>query len=124
MTVTNIEQEILDWFNEPEEQEHRKETSIGTSVWWEFLDALRTKDAADKYGYKTAMLASGPAYVVENVGGEGQGEIRYVVFQVGDQFFQVDGYYASWDGTTWEDPTPYEVEAKEVVVIKYEQKVN
>jgi hypothetical protein len=121
MTV-NIKQEILDWYNEPAGSEEEKETSINSEVWEEFYWAITTKERADAHGTKTATLESGPAYSVEDFGGEGQGETRYVVFQVADQFFRVDGYYASWDGTTWEDPTPYEVEPREVTVIRYERK--
>ena len=122
MAVTNITQEILDWFNVNETEE------VATNIdeaWEEFYDNLSSKEyveknAGNKWG-TTAVLPSGPAYVVEDFGGEGQGETRYVVFSVGDQFFRVDGYYASWDGTTWEDPTPEEVVAKEVTVVRYER---
>lgn len=120
MAVTNITQEILDWFNVNETEE------VATTIdeaWGEFYDTIVSKEAAERNPGKpwgtTAVLPSGPAYVVEDFGGEGQGETRYVIFQVGEQFFEVDGYYASWDGTTWEDPTPYEVAAKDVVVVKY-----
>lgn len=122
MTVTNISKEILDWFNEPAEDESDKATHIDSEVWNEFYDSISSKAYIEKYGYKTATLESGPAYVEEDFGGEGQGETRYVVFSVGEQFFRVDGYYASWDGTTWEDPTPEEVIAKPVTVIRYERK--
>lgn len=118
MTVTNIGQEILDWFNEPEDV--RSKTEMDNEVWYEFYEAIwGTKHNREN---KTATLASGRALIEEDFGGEGQGETRYVVFSVGDQFFRVEGYYASWDGTTWDDPIPFEVEAKEVSVIKYERK--
>ena len=119
MTVTNIEQEILGWFNEPlQEEDH--ETEISENVWYEFYETLSTEAHTKQFDWaKTPVLASGPAFVVEDFGGEGQGETRYVVFSVGEQFFRVDGYYASWDGTTWEDPTPHEVVAKEVTSIEY-----
>lgn len=121
MTVTNIKQEILDWYNEPIEEGDVKETRI-SNVWEEFYYSLSTKANCEKYDYKTGTLESGPAYIEEDFGGEGQGETRYVVFSVDGQFFRVDGYYASWDGTNWESASPYEVEAKEVTVIKYERK--
>lgn len=118
MAVTNITQEILDWYNVNDVDE--KATSITDEVWDEFYEALYTKESTEKHEWaNTPVLPSGPAYVVEDFGGEGMGEDRYVVFSVGDQFFKVDGYYASWDGTTWEDPTPFEVAAKPVTVIKY-----
>jgi hypothetical protein len=117
MAVTDISQEILDWYNVNETDETAEHVY---EAWEDFYEALSSKEHIAKYGYNTAVLPSGPAYVVEDFGGEGQGETRYVVFQVGEQFFRVDGYYASWDGTTWEDPTPYEVTPKEVTVIRYE----
>lgn len=57
-------------------------------------------------------------------GGEGDGEERYVVFKISkdgvDQYFRYDGYYASWDGTTWDDLTPREVKPQERIVVFYE----
>jgi len=119
MAVTNIEQEILDWFNVNDVDE--KATSIDHNVWYEFYEALSTREHVEKFDWaNTPVLPSGPAYVVEDIGGgEGDGEERYVVFQVGDQFFQVDGYYASWDGTTWEDTIPHEVKAEEYTATRY-----
>lgn len=121
MAVTNIEQEILDWYNVNDTGETADTIH---EIWDEFYDNLHTKEYAERnvgqpWG-NVPVLPSGPVYLVEDFGGEGQGETRYVVFSVGEQFFQVDGYYASWDGTTWEDPIPYEVAPKEVVVIRYE----
>lgn len=117
MAVTNIEQEILDWYNVNETGETADTIH---EVWDEFYENLSTKENVEKFDWAHApVLPSGPAFLVEDFGGEGQGETRYVVFSVGEQFFRVDGYYASWDGTTWEDPIPEEVVAKEVTVIKY-----
>jgi hypothetical protein len=119
MAVTDITQEILDWFNVNDTEEVSDSIS---EVWDEFYETLSTKEHIEKYEWAHApVLPSGPAFLVEDFGGEGQGETRYVVFSVGEQFFRVDGYYASWDGTTWEDPTPSEVIAKEVTVIRYER---
>jgi hypothetical protein len=46
------------------------------------------------------------AKIVEDVGGEGQGDTRYVVFSLSDgtntRYFRKDGYYASYDGSTWD----------------------
>jgi hypothetical protein len=119
--AVNIEQEILDWYNVNDIGVEA--SSVDSEVWDEFYESIHTKEHTERFDWaKTAVLPSGPAYIVEDVGGgEGDGEERYVVFQVGDQFFQVDGYYASWDGTTWEDTTPYEVKPKEVTVIQYER---
>lgn len=117
MAVTDITQEILDWFNVNETEEIASDID---DAWDDFYDSLSSKENVEKYEWAHApVLPSGPAFLVEDFGGEGQGETRYVIFSVGEQFFRVDGYYASWDGTTWEDPTPEEVVAKEVTVIKY-----
>ncbi len=122
MAVTNIEQEILDWYNVNETGEVAETVH---EVWNEFYENLSSKEYVERNAGKswgsTPVLPSGPAYTVEDFGGEGQGETRYVVFSVGEQFFRVDGYYASWDGTTWEDPAPYEVKPVEVTVIDYQK---
>jgi hypothetical protein len=43
---------------------------------------------------------------VENFGGEGKGDSRWVVFSFADatgtKYFRKDGYYASYDGSTWD----------------------
>lgn len=116
----DIKQEILDWYNENETGER---TEYMDEAWEDFYYALANKEYMAKHpNATTATLASGPAYEVEDFGGEGQGDTRYVVFSVGDQFFRVDGYYASWDGTTWESPNPYEVEPVQVMVTEYHRK--
>lgn len=117
----DIKQEILDWYNENETGE--KSDELDSEVWDEFYYSLTSKDYAERNpAATTATLASGPAYTVEDFGGEGMGDTRYVVFSVGDQFFQVYGYYASWDGTTWDNPTPFEVEPVQVMVTEYREK--
>jgi hypothetical protein len=62
----------------------------------------------------------GTAFLVEEFGGEGQGDDRWVVFRIegDDRLFQKDGYYTSYDGATW-DYDLVEVEAHEVTVTKY-----
>lgn len=56
-------------------------------------------------------------------GGEGGGETRFVVFSFADdtgtKYFRKDGYYASYDGTTW-DGDFREVTAQDRVVTFYE----
>lgn len=50
-------------------------------------------------------------YVEKEGGYEGGGEELWVVFKVGDQYFRKSGYYASYDGSTWdgalEEVEPY-----------------
>lgn len=122
MAVTDIKQEILDWYNTNDTGE---KAEYFDEIWEEFYEELITKEHYEKYKdshpqwASVPVLPSGPVWLVEDFGGEGMGDTRYVVFQIGDQFFQVDGYYASWDGTTWEDPSPYEVKPVEVTKIEY-----
>lgn len=114
----SITQEIIDWLNTGNDYDNLD--SYGTSEWMEFYEEMPN----DRYNWtskrKPVVLASGEARIVQDFGGEGQGDQRYVVFSVGDKFYRVDGYYASWDGSNWDDPTPYEVTPKEVTVIEYE----
>lgn len=122
MAVTDIAQEILDWWNVNDTGE---EADYIGDIWSEFYESLMTKErheSGNKYSWETVpVLPSGPVFLVEDFGGEGMGDTRYVVFSVGDQFFKVEGYYASWDGTTWDDPTPFEVKPVEKTVIEYER---
>jgi hypothetical protein len=60
----------------------------------------------------------GPIKRVSSVGGEGQGDQAYVIFQVGDRFFRKNGYYASWVGFEW-DGAFEEVVPEETTVIRY-----
>jgi hypothetical protein len=121
-STAQITEEILAWYNDNDEAV--KATTLDDEVWGEFYETLSAKEYVEKYDWATtAVLESGPAYIVQDVGGgEGEGEERWVVFSVGDKLFQVSGYYSSWDGTTWEDVTPREVEAYEVSVTRYRRK--
>lgn len=56
---------------------------------------------------------------VESFGGEGQGDSLWVVFKIGDRYFQKDGYYASYDGGTW-DGAVTEVKPVTVERIEYQ----
>jgi hypothetical protein len=71
---------------------------------------------------KSFDIASGTVTLVENHGGgEGDGEERWIVIKVGDQFFEYSGYYSSWDGTEWDNELR-EVEPYTVEVTKYREK--
>lgn len=74
--------------------------------------------------YHGLELPSGELKDVFRHGGEGEGTTYYYVFSVGDQLFRVDGYYASWDGVTYEDDisTLSEVEAVPKTIIQYIKK--
>lgn len=61
----------------------------------------------------------GKAEVVEDFGGEGEGDLRYVVFKVTFfngtvKHYRQEGYYSSYDGTDW-DGDFHEVTPKEVL---------
>lgn len=117
-TPKEIEQEFIEHF--------RGEAGLGANasfydLWDSFVyESLFTKESIQRYEYCTDLiLPSGNVYLVEDFGGEGQGDERWVVFSVGDQLFRVEGSYASWDGTTWDYPSLEEVEPIEVVKIEY-----
>lgn len=44
------------------------------------------------------------------------------IFQVGEQYFRTEGYYDSWNGTSWDDADIWEVVPKEVTVTEYHKK--
>lgn len=113
-----IAQEIIDWLNSGTDGEVWD--TLDQEAWNEFYEELPNPSYSWHREKEGPALASGIARIVEDFGGEGQGDTRYVVFSVGEKFYKVEGYYASWDGTTWDDPTPFEVRPKEVTVIEYE----
>lgn len=123
ITVEQFMQEALDWYNLADDITEDSKVEDFDEIWPEFYESLTSKESSEKYGYSTATIASGPVYIEEDHGGgEGDGEIRYVVFSVGDQFFKVSGYYASWDGSNWDDPTPVEVVPTEKTITVFERK--
>ncbi len=76
----------------------------------EVLNAITefTEGDLDEFWYDTDQIAlsvngiTEMTSVVEDFGGEGQGDARYVVFKLGEQFFRKEGYYTSYDGSTWD----------------------
>lgn len=72
-----------------------------------------------EYYGRTLDTAIGEVSFVDGyTGSEGGGEDVWMVFKVGDQYFRTTGYYASYDGTTWDGGTE-EVEPFEKTVIDY-----
>lgn len=63
----------------------------------------------------------GTAEFVENFGGEGQGDSQWLVFKIGDQHYQADHYYSSYDGgDPWHGTcTIFPVEGREVTKIEW-----
>lgn len=60
-----------------------------------------------------------PIKVVEQFGGEGQGEQYYYILSYGLAFLRVGGYYSSWEGTTWSEDETELVVPKPVTVIEW-----
>lgn len=110
--TSNIKQEIIDWYNK-EVNEHSK-VEYFDAAWPEFVEAI--------WGSGTEELPSGTAKTLDEFGGEGQGDQRWVVFSVGDTIYKVEGYYTSWEGDNWDNAEPYEVEPVEVSVTQYREK--
>ena len=88
--------------------------------WGNYMDYPVT-EWSEIYG-EGRMLVDGEVVnfnVIEQVGGEGQGDHMHVVFQVGDQLFKKSGYHVSHDGSYWDGPLE-EVRPVEKTVTVYE----
>lgn len=57
--------------------------------------------------------------VVDEYGGEGQGEQLWVVVSYGDLFFRIDGYYESWEGRHWDYAKWEQVFPHEKTIVEY-----
>lgn len=82
----------------------------------EFQEALgwRTDDSYDLEGLTLSL--------VDQHGGEGEGDEYYVVFYAKEtnQYFRFDGTYSSWDGRDYDSSHLYEVRPVDRVVTFYE----
>lgn len=104
-TVEELAEKLEELFVENEKN--------GDSPWcekWYSFEELG-KDEGNIEGF-------GKAEFVESYGGEGMGDERWIVFKVGDRYFQKNGFYSSWDGSSW-DGELEEVEPREVTVTQY-----
>lgn len=76
-----------------------------------------------KYGSEGKIPGLGYVKLVDEYGGEGQGEEYWVVFSVSDgevtRLFRMDGYYASYCGSEF-DGELKEVQARQKTVTVYE----
>ncbi len=86
-------------------------------VGWDIWDELERREVSHP------LL--GTVKVVQNVGGgEGAGETRYIVFRIEDEsgvrFFQMNGYYMSYDGSHFDGPF-VEVTPKQKTITVYEE---
>lgn len=68
------------------------------------------------------QLGLGKVVTVEDYGGEGQGDTYYSVkhFVDHDVYIRTDGWYASYEGGTYDQGYGYEVRPQEKTVIVYE----
>ena len=107
---TQIQQEIVDWYKAEADSD---EEVYFDEAWPEFNEMI--------WGSGTVDLPSGEAKTLDSYGGEGKGDEYWVVFQVGEKIYRVDGYYSSWEGVNWESAEPYEVKPVEVTVIEYKE---
>lgn len=110
MTI-NVEQEIIDWYNSFEDADDKADYFY--EAWSEFQDFI--------YGGSAELPSGLTATELERFGGEGKGDQYWVVFQIGDKIYRVDGYYSSWEGANWDSAEPYEVKPVEVTVVKYKK---
>ena len=100
-SVEELKQAIQEKYNE---QENVYYGDAFMAAWYEEWGELDTK--------------FGKVTVVDGSGGEGDGAPISVVFQVGERFFEMDGYYSSW-GDSQMDGSLFEVVQKQVTVTQY-----
>lgn len=73
--------------------------------------------------YETAEFSIGKIEIVDQEGGEGQGDHAHIIVKVdGEQYFELDGYYSSYDGFSWDSREWYEVEPATKTVTYYKAK--
>lgn len=113
-TAKQISQEIIDWSNSNSSGQN---STFFEEAWRDFKDSL------EGWGSKTPeiQLPSGIATFFKRHGGEGMGEEYWVIFKVGEELFEVDGYYSSWDGVSWDGAELYKVAPVEVTIIEYQK---
>lgn len=75
--------------------------------------------------YEPSPTELGVVTVVDEAGGEGEGDSCHVVAKLSpsdgspDQYFRYDGWYASYDGFYWDEAEGYEVHPTPVMKIEY-----
>lgn len=92
------------------------EDNYGENGWYEFGH----KDPGDTHGLVLKGETVSAVYMDGESGGEGSGESVWLVFKVGVQYFKKTGYYASYDGTSW-DGDVTEVRRRQVTVSMWEE---
>lgn len=90
MTLEEVEAAILNRI-EPRDAVDDYADGRWDDVTWEYRKGLDVPDL-------------GLVTVAQETGGEGQGDYASVVLQAGDRYFKKEGWYASYEGTTWDGP--------------------
>lgn len=75
--------------------------------------------------YRPPFIVNGLTFTLEDQhGGQGQGDEYWFVLKVesasGTQYFKLDGWYSSYEGSNFEDSVPVEVKPIEVVKREWE----
>jgi hypothetical protein len=106
-TAKELEQAIMDKYDELERD---WKGEVFQDIWDEEFDP---KELGKLEGIGIVELE-------ENSGGQGDGAPTELILKVGDRYFEVNGYYSSWDSSRM-DGELYEVKAKEVTIKRYER---
>lgn len=89
----------------------------------EAIEAYGTEDFIDSMTWGESKVDLGEVgeavYVDGKLGREGGGEDIWFVFSVGDSFFRMEGFYTSYDGSSWEGATPERVFPQEKTITVY-----
>lgn len=88
----------------------------------EFVETLAESAWSGKNteDFRVALNGVGVAILVAGkFGEEGGGENIWFVFSINDELFQINGYYASYDGSNWDDSNVEAVKPKEITQIIY-----
>lgn len=96
ITVEELHQSIAEYYNEQDENYSSDQLEI------EDVDPSMIAELFEE-GDADAVLSVGYAESVDSYGGEGQGDDLWFVIKIGDQHFQMSGYYSSNCGGTWDD---------------------
>lgn len=109
--------------DEPYEYTRSDGTIVCGDHHYESWDGL--EERLDRAGSSIALADIGTLRLIENIGGEGEGDYAALIFTVTDatgntRLFRKEGYYASFHGTDW-DGTFAEVEAYDKTVTDYRE---
>jgi hypothetical protein len=114
-----IDDRIKDWYKE------RGKYTWSDLPWNALEEMIDNRWGNGRSEYEPVTVAGLRFKMVEQHGGEGEGDKYWIVFECSEidsddppQLFKVNGWYASYDGS-YLDGDVYEVKPKEVTRIKY-----